>query len=132
MTRPINESNGCLYVKYDANKITPEYFYKAFIIQGKPVVLQGGAQSWPATKLWKDDYLRVHFPCSVSSPFQAKIGKTPVIANFANKTDHFGRRGVQQSTYIPFEKFLDNLNTDNGLFWYLNLQKGYNPEQDKT
>lgn len=42
----------------EVSNISPAEFYKKYSITGKPVIVKGGASSWPATKLFTFDFLK--------------------------------------------------------------------------
>ena len=43
------------------NLISPAEFAEKYVLPRKPIVLRGVVNSWPATKLWTDEYLKEHY-----------------------------------------------------------------------
>ena len=43
------------------NLISPEEFAEKYVLPRKPIIFRNVAKSWPAYKLWTDEYLKEHY-----------------------------------------------------------------------
>lgn len=88
--------------------ITGEEFLDQFYAPGRPVVIAGEIDDWPARKLWTPDYLRDKLAGRVVE-YQGGRNTSPQSERF--KDDH--------KVQAPFEQFLDAIEAQEGNDAYL-------------
>lgn len=83
--------------------LSSEAFLRDYYAAGRPVIIQGEMDDWPALRLWNRDYLR------------SKVGPAPI--EFQGRRNASGQFELQKDAHkhrLPFDEYMDLISSNPG------------------